>query len=590
MNHLKKIHFFLLIGAMLLSLFVGCSSTDTGNITDSPTTSAPNASAPETPAVEPANTPSETTGTADETAGQLQIAADKIVTTYTADGITWEMPPVAKGAGATVLPLSTAGETLSVFRTHTTFDHSISSPAQIRANQVIEEKTGVAIDWQLYTEAEQFNLMVASQDYADMIWAAGTAYVGGTDKAVEDEVYVNAADYFALTPNYVALLESDREIYKHATTDNHNFFFTSINSGVQGSFMGPMVRTDWLEDLGLEIPTTYADWYDALSKLRDVKEVAEPLMLGTQTGAEGTFTAGYNTYPGFYAENGTTAKYGYIDDGMLAYVTMMNQWYNEDLLYHDFLTNTDGMAFMNMSIAETTGASTSGYYGFTGVLPNMIPGSTFAGTPIPKQTESAEKLHFRGPHNGLTTDNNIYITTGAVERGTDELAAKWIDYRYSEECSVILYYGVEGESWNWGEDGYPHIIEEPWLTNTFDGVEYEEFGSVWTDSSVCYGTYVWLIRICDQNTEDQMQPIILWSESADTDWHMPAVSMTTEEGEIYRETYGDIETYVLENFAKFIVGDKPLDEWDEYVATIEGMGIQDCIDCYQSALDRYNAR
>lgn len=577
---MKKSIILILIAAMLLCALGGCASEPAANPSVNTSTEASDDA-----------TESTVTDESGEDDGfQLNIADEKVVRSYTADGITWEMPPVAKGAGATVLPLSTTGETLSVFRTHTTFDHSISSPSQIKANQVIEEKTGITIDWQVYSETEQFNLMIASQDYADMIWASGSAYVGGTDKAVEDEVYVNAADYFELTPNYVALLESDREIYNHSTTDNHNFYFTSVNSGVQGSFMGPMIRADWLEELGLEMPKTYEDWFTVLASFRDQKAVQDPLIIASQTGAEITFTAGYNTYPGFYAENGTTVKYGYTDDNMRDYVAMMQTWYQENLLFHDFLSNTDGMIFMNASIAGTTGSATSGYYGFADVLTNMISGSKFVGTPLPKQNADDEKLHFRGAYNSLTTDLNIYISTGAVERGTDELAAKWIDYRYSEECSIILYYGVEGESWSWGEDGLPHIIAEPWLSNVFNGEEYEEFGSVWTDSSVCYGTYVWLIRICDQNTEEGMQPIITWSDSADTDWIMPSVSMTTQEGELYRETYGDIETYVLENFAKFIVGEKPLTEWDEYVATIENMGIQDCIDCYQSALDRYNAR
>ena len=52
-----------------------------------------------------------------------------------------------------------------------------------------------------------------------------------------------------------------------------------------------------------------------------------------------------------------------------------------------------------------------------------------------------------------------------------------------------------------------------------------------------------------------------------------------------------MNTHVSEMTLRFINGTDDIDAgWDEYVAQVEGMGIQKVIDCYQAAYERYEAR
>ena len=48
-----------------------------------------------------------------------------------------------------------------------------------------------------------------------------------------------------------------------------------------------------------------------------------------------------------------------------------------------------------------------------------------------------------------------------------------------------------------------------------------------------------------------------------------------------------INTRVEEMAVKFLVGDESLDNFDAYVEEINGMGLQECLDIEQAALDRY---
>ena len=65
--------------------------------------------------------------------------------------------------------------------------------------------------------------------------------------------------------------------------------------------------------------------------------------------------------------------------------------------------------------------------------------------------------------------------------------------------------------------------------------------------------------------------------------------MTAEEEKEINDLSGDISTYILENYGLFLTGDKSFDEWEAYVDAIYAMGMQDIIDIYQSAYDRYRA-
>lgn len=52
----------------------------------------------------------------------------------------------------------------------------------------------------------------------------------------------------------------------------------------------------------------------------------------------------------------------------------------------------------------------------------------------------------------------------------------------------------------------------------------------------------------------------------------------------------DITTYSQEMAAKFIMGIEPLENYDNFLATIEKMGVVRATEIQQAALDRYNAR
>ena len=68
---------------------------------------------------------------------------------------------------------------------------------------------------------------------------------------------------------------------------------------------------------------------------------------------------------------------------------------------------------------------------------------------------------------------------------------------------------------------------------------------------------------------------------------MPSVTLTASEGETASKLYSDIYTYAAEHISKFINGDEPMENYDEFVKTLEGMNVDELTDIYQAAYDRY---
>ena len=74
---------------------------------------------------------------------------------------------------------------------------------------------------------------------------------------------------------------------------------------------------------------------------------------------------------------------------------------------------------------------------------------------------------------------------------------------------------------------------------------------------------------------------------------MPSLTMTVEENGEYASLMTDINTYVDEMAARFIVGDSDIEtEWDAYIESLYSSEFElgRAIEIYQGALDRYYAK
>jgi hypothetical protein len=63
----------------------------------------------------------------------------------------------------------------------------------------------------------------------------------------------------------------------------------------------------------------------------------------------------------------------------------------------------------------------------------------------------------------------------------------------------------------------------------------------------------------------------------------------SEDVSTFNSIMADAGTYVEEMTVNFILGRTPLEEFESYQATLQGMGVEEAVAIMQSALDSYNA-
>lgn len=142
---------------------------------------------------------------------------------------------------------------------------TISNYAELPMYQKLSEETGVEVEFMhppTGQEAEQYNLLIASGDYPDMIERGWAADAGGPGKAVADGIILPLDDAVKNhAPNYHALLEKNHELKKAFSTDDGQIFaFGGITVMPKLNPGGYFIRKDFLEQLHMEAPKSIADW------------------------------------------------------------------------------------------------------------------------------------------------------------------------------------------------------------------------------------------------------------------------------------------------------------------------------------------
>lgn len=120
----------------------------------------------------------------------------------------------------------------------------------------------------------------------------------------------------------------------------------------------------------------------------------------------------------------------------------------------------------------------------------------------------------------------IYITTSCE---TPELAAQWLDYWYSEEGMDLAWYGIEGTTYEIGEDGTPQYTEL--VTANPDGLDSKTVPSNYTfDSNSYLGRHNWESSTKMSLSSNDIGDKDLWSSPETNIWVSESISFTDAEG------------------------------------------------------------
>lgn len=461
----------------------------------------------------------------------------------------------------------------------------------------VEALTGVKVN---YThpasgqDKEQFNLIIASDQLYDIMetnWFNGGLYPGGPDKALNDKLIVPLNDLIdKYAPNLKKRLDEDKELAKMIRTDSGKYFvFPMIRNPLSQVYTGPMVRKDWLDELGLQVPTTIDEWETMLRAFKEKKGASAPFSVySTSTGEMNignTFIGAFHTSDSYYLDDQGKVRYGPADAGYKEALSLFRKWYTEGLLDKDFAL-TDTKMLTSKIISGQSGATvnllTGGLQAYLDAMQTKDPKFNIVGAPYP--TLKKGEKPFTGQYDfPVVTGRGAAITTKAKN---PELAVKWLDYAYGQEGNLVYNFGVEGESYTL-QNGNPVFTSKVTSDPKFSMVQMLSQ----------YVRYNGPFSIDERFTKavmkypQQEEAAKLWA-ATDAKKHAfpPFISPTDEEGKELAKILTAINSYKSEMSLKFILGKEPLENFDKYVEQLNQFGLPKVLAIYQAALDRYNKR
>ena len=166
---------------------------------------------------------------------------------------------------------------------------------------------------------------------------------------------------------------------------------------------------------------------------------------------------------------------------------------------------------------------------------------------------------------------------------------KFLNYCYTEEGTMLLNYGIEGESYEI-IDGVPTYTEL--ITKNPNGLTMQQALAQYT-LTWDQGPLVQQREYIEQyaGRPQQQETLKRWVETDVDKYRIPTFEIPEEYVSEYSRLTSDIDTYRNEMLVRYITGDADLANYEsEYLATLNELGIERLTEIVQIGLDAYNAR
>lgn len=430
-------------------------------------------------------------------------------------------------------------------------------------------------------QATKLNLMMASPEtLPDLLHTF-------TKKTVDDYAYSGAYlaydDHMDLMPNFqkfwATVPEAEREeIFSQRTcADGKMYSAPSYGTHTVNGLRTWMYRQDIFEKHNLQVPTTADEMFEVAKKLKELYPDSYPIAFRDGWNKIQEWGASWQPYlsPGaYYDYTDSTWKYGGTEPVMKDFVEYFIKLKDNGLVPPDYIT-------METKTWEELMSTDRGFMTLDYIVridffnkPNRMenPDYTLALMAPPKPDTP------KGDHK-LTKSNldfNGYCVCNTGKTKNEENAFRFVDWMYSDEAAELLSWGKEGETYD-VVDGKKQFIlegeEEP--QNKYGFATYGMFQRLYTESNEALYTDE-QVEACHevlQYLEPNSYPL-LW------------LSLDEDEQREASQINDSLNAYNSENLTKFLLGQRPMSEWDAFQKGFENLQVDDLLEIYTVALNR----
>lgn len=288
----------------------------------------------------------------------------------------------------------------------------------------------------------------------------------------------------------------------------------------------------------------------------------------------GIATKGNTSDNGLYVEDGKV-KFAYTSENYKDAVKKLRDWYNKGLIWKEAFTASDSDFY---ALIKTNNI------GLCSRVSWPTGGDEWVAL-LPVEVEGYKPSFYVNP--GIIATNKVVALTRSCEE--PEIALAWLDLFYSYEYSVRSYYGDEEDGrYDYvdgklnvkslsNEENAKLIEEQPTLFNLF------QIYQCWTLED-----YTDRIVMSDSNRIKQDTYEAYQKADALNKEIWPRPLMTADVASRMSELRTDIFNLVAVKRAAWIEGSADIDaDWDQYIADLEKMNIDEFISLAQEAYDVY---
>lgn len=452
----------------------------------------------------------------------------------------------------------------------------------------LEKKLNVEIEWQLYDNwNDKKALILMGEDMPDAFW--GNSCFSASDVEANKDLFLELTDLIdANMPNLKKVFEEDEWMKYLATNLDGEIYGLPSKSPCRVKALDiAWINQTWLDNLGLSMPTNYKELQEVLRAFKEQDangngDANDEIPYASTQSMDGdmnrillpfnvsTNVIGTNWFM-HLDENGTPV-FAPATENYKEAVKWMHELYVEGL--------TDPEAFTMDSAMRTAKqqGNLSGMVFWYDVYETM---GDIADQFVPLSVADMEGNIYLNADDEATYRASEFVVSKTCEN--PEKLLQWVDEFYADEAGLQVYFGsacVEVK-----EDGY--YVSDP-----------NPLGGAWNVAFRDYGP-----KYCSPEgeakvvfSEDQPDGLAL-KYRAEMDEHydntancvFPWVKYTSEESEELGVLRPGLKDYVRAKYAEWVVNGTIDEEWDAYIAELEGYGMEEYVQIHTDAYNRYLA-
>lgn len=482
----------------------------------------------------------------------------------------------------------------------------------------MQKDAGVKIKWDVMSDSlsEQVNVRIAGGELPDAFMGVGFSNYDLTNYG-SDGTFIDLTPYLTkeYMPNLSKILEENPDIKSAITMSDGCIYGLPAGEKMGTAGIGAkddysiytipqfsMINKAWLDELGMEVPTTLDELHEALKAFKENDMSAK--YYGNEAGSTIPMSTGFDQW--CWGQNIFYAGFGFTNwpndvindlvlnsDGKVDFVCASDKYRNAITYFHDWYA--EGLMDKEMFSQSDTQLISKCSQGYVGVstwwyIEELMGdyAKDYVFLPILDGPDGTHNVTVRT--GGATNSGNLSITS---ECDSPVNLLKFFDQWYAPENVMQLQYGAIGTYFTeQNKDGVWKSISDEEAKKKYGKSAGELKGEleVYGPKLILSDYYQTTFEMEERAIERLNDLNDFWLPYVDNTITYPVDCVYTEEElDIVDEYKTDFENTVSEQEGLWIKEGGPTDsEWEGYVAKLkETCGMEELLKVYQAAYDRY---